>query len=635
MENPGAQVLNEKFNLNTSTEVNAAERRAKVMSGEKITQKVEARVQNYLNRLQFVLNNEDPQKRERARRLLRSMLYNKYIVKPDEIVDYRLRTDQRIARQQGHGYIEINDDVRALAYRELSGVIQETIGNQTESLDEWIDYLLSDDAAYPDWLKYYAFRNILSLASYDKQKREFPKRSISVIDWSTLKEFPELNREALAYVLDEIEKKYQGVTRKEEIRRLLQGENFAKLYAQAFEKATQASVNRLSVTQGQWVKFDQGSNPQPLVDSLQGHGTGWCTAGESTASYQLQSGDFYVYYSQDEQGKFTVPRVAIRMEGNRIDEVRGIAENQNLDPYVGDIVQEKLAELPDGQAYQKKTSDMRMLTTIENKMNSSKSLTRNELIFLYEINGTIEGFGYQRDPRIAEIRSKRDPKKDASVVLDCTTSEIALNRNEVSEHTKAYIGPLFPGIFEELGDIVQIYTSFPKGRVFRDKVIIRIKDRKKLLNDMEIKNINISPTAEEMIESLDFMPNADRLSGIKWLFGKETSTPSELIEVVRLKVRDLGFTNCPTTDQLFAKVQEFGLELCPAEVGPQYRLQYIDQPRNDCFYIGMKPVVASNRPDVFRLKHDAEGLLLSSTWAAPDDEWGLDDTFVFRLCKSS
>jgi hypothetical protein len=276
-----------------------------------------------------------------------------------------------------------------------------------------------------------------------------------------------------------------------------------------------------------------------------------------------------------------------------------------------------------------------MLTTIENKMNSSKSLTRNELIFLYEINGTIEGFGYQRDPRIAEIRSKRDPKKDASVVLDCTTSEIALNRNEVSEHTKAYIGPLFPGIFEELGDIVQIYTSFPKGRVFRDKVIIRIKDRKKLLNDMEIKNINISPTAEEMIESLDFMPNADRLSGIKWLFGKETSTPSELIEVVRLKVRDLGFTNCPTTDQLFAKVQEFGLELCPAEVGLQYRLQYIDQPRNDWFYIGMKPVVASGDPCVFELVHDNDGLWLYGHRAPPGNEWDLDDTFVFRLCKSS
>jgi hypothetical protein len=635
MENPGAQVLNETFNLNKSPEVDAAARRAHSLGGEKVPHKVEARVQNYLDRLQFVLNNEDPQKRERARSLLRSMLYDEYIVKPDQIVDYRLRTDQRIARQQGHGHIEINDAVRAHAYTELSGVIEETIGNQTESLDEWIDYLLSDDAAYPDWLKYYAFRNILSLASYDKQKGEFPKRSTSVIDWSTLKEFPELNREALAYVLDDIEKKYQGVTRKEEIRKLLQGENFAKLYAQAFEKATPASVDRLSVTQGRWVKFDKGSNPQPLVDSLQGHGTGWCTAGASTARFQLQGGDFYVYYSQDEQGKPTVPRVAIRMEGDQIGEVRGIAENQNLDPYVGGIVQEKLAEFPDGKVYEKRTSDMRILTTIENKMNSDRALTKDELIFLYEINGAIEGFGYQRDPRIAEIRSRRDPKEDAPVVLDCTASEIALDRNEVSEHTEAYIGPLFPGIFEEFGSLEHIYTSFPEGRVIRDKVIIGTKDRKKLLKDMERQNITISSTAKEMIESPDFMPPTDRLSGLNRLFRGETKKTSEAIDVVRLKVRDLGFTSYPTTNQLFAKAQEFGLELCPAEVGPQYRLQYTDQPRGDWFYIGMKPVVAPGNPRVFELAHNVDGLWLNDNWAFPDLEWLLDLTFVFRLRKSS
>lgn len=635
MENPGSQFLNEVFKLNKSPEVESAVNRAEVRKGERVPQDVDTRIQSYLDRLREILHDANPSKREKGRNFLKQMVYGKYIVKPDQIVDYRLQTDQRIARQQGHGNIEITPDIRDRAYEELAGVIEETIGQQTDSLDAWMDYLLSEDATYPDWLKYYAFRNILSLTAYDHQKGEFPKRSTGSVDWTTLREFPELNREALAYVLDEIEKKYQGVTRKEDIRKLLQGENFAKLYAKAYEQATPANTERLAIIEGRWVKFDQGSDPQQLVDSIQGHGTGWCTAGESTARSQLQGGDFYVYYSLDEQNQPTIPRVAIRMDGDSIGEVRGIADNQNLDPYVGGIVQEKLAEFPDGKAYEKKTSDMRWLTTIENRMNAGRNLTTDELIFLYEINGTIEGFGYQRDPRIAELRARRDPIEDAPVVLDCDPGEIAWNRHEVSTHTKAYIGPLFPGIFEEFSGLEHIYTSFPEGKITRDEVVIGTKDRKELLKAMKEQGINISSYAQEMIESPDFMPAKSGLSGIKRLFKGERSPISETVDIVRLKVRDFGFTNYPTTTELFAKAEEFGLELCPAEVGPQYRLQQTDQPMNDWFYIGMKPLVASGDPRVFQLAHLRHGLWLSRGWARPVNTWSLDDEFVFRFRKNS
>lgn len=635
MENPGSQFLNEVFKLNKSPEVESAVNRAEVRKGERVPQDVDTRIQSYLDRLREILHDANPSKREKGRNFLKQMVYGKYIVKPDQIVDYRLQTDQRIARQQGHGNIEITPDIRDRAYEELAGVIEETIGQQTDSLDAWMDYLLSEDATYPDWLKYYAFRNILSLTAYDHQKGEFPKRSTGSVDWTTLREFPELNREALAYVLDEIENKYQGVTRKEDIRKLLQGENFAKIYAKAYEQATPANTERLAIIEGRWVKFDQGSDPRQLVDSIQGHGTGWCTAGESTARSQLQGGDFYVYYSLDEQNQPTIPRVAIRMDGDSIGEVRGIADNQNLDPYVGGIVQEKLAEFPDGKAYEKKTSDMRWLTTIENRMNAGRNLTKDELIFLYEINGTIEGFGYQRDPRIAELRARRDPIEDAPVVLDCDPGEIAWNRHEVSTHTKAYIGPLFPGIFEEFSGLEHIYTSFPEGKITRDEVVIDTKDRKELLEAMKKQGINISSYAQEMIESPDFMPTQSGLNSIKRLFKGERSPITETVDIVRLKVRDFGFTNYPTTTELFAKAEEFGLELCPAEVGPQYRLQQTDQPMGDWFYIGMKPLVASGDPGVFKLGRHSHGLWLSDDWAKPDDSWFLDDEFVFRFRKNS
>lgn len=53
------------------------------------------------------------------------------------------------------------------------------------------------------------------------------------------------------------------------------------------------------------------------------------------------------------------------MQGDEIGEVRGVAPDQNLDPFIGKIVDEKLSEFPDGEKYKKRTGDMKRLTEIE------------------------------------------------------------------------------------------------------------------------------------------------------------------------------------------------------------------------------------------------------------------------------
>lgn len=61
-----------------------------------------------------------------------------------------------------------------------------------------------------------------------------------------------------------------------------------------------------------------------------------------TAQTQLQGGDFYVYYSKNTDGADVIPRVAIRMEEDKIAEVRGIAPKQNVDPYIAPVIEEKI-----------------------------------------------------------------------------------------------------------------------------------------------------------------------------------------------------------------------------------------------------------------------------------------------------
>jgi hypothetical protein len=611
--------LKGKYDLHNAPEVESAAERTEIRTGEKVPQDPTERIQNYLDRFNDILDRKDPEKRERGVEAIKKVLYNKFVIKPEEIPEGYFENQRRLAREQGHGDIEIAQEQR----NQLSEVV---VADQKSSLDTWVDYLSSQDATYPDWLKYYAVRSVVGMGEYDKAKKVFTKRSTG-----TTKPFPDLNREALAYVLDAIEKKYKGekvnlaaieAEDKAQFDKLLDGENFAKLYAWAIEKVTPASIDRLAITKGKWVKYDQNSDHMPLVESLQGHGTGWCTAGESTAAAQLQSGDFYVYYSEDEDGNLTVPRAAIRMQEGSIGEVRGIAAQQNLDPYINAVVQDKLKEFPDGAQYEKKTRDMKMLTDIERKTKAGAKLTKKDLAFLYEMDVSIEGFGYQRDPRIEELRNERNPEEDMPIVFECQKDQIAHDISETKDNTKAYVGPLVPGIFDVIQErgIENLYTSFPEGKIRKEEIEIGDKDAEGLIKEMREKNINIGDYAEDIMKSKDFT----------------TLEKAEEETLIRLKVGDLGFpkNKYPTTDEVYKRIEELGLELCPAETGPRYLLKYANQPLNEWVRIGMKQIAdRDGHPSVFYVACRDDGLWLDDNIAGPGSDWSDGIEFMFRLRK--
>ena len=103
------------------------------------------------------------------------------------------------------------------------------------------------------------------------------------------------------------------------------------------------------------------------------------------------------------------------------------------------ILNKKLEEFPDKDKYLKKEYDMQYLTTIDNKVKKGYELSQEELKFLYEIYGKIEGFGYEKDPRIEEIKSKRNEKQDLAKIFNC-------------EEDKVYIGDIEEYNIYELKD---------------------------------------------------------------------------------------------------------------------------------------------------------------------------------------
>ena len=595
--------------LQTSEDVVEAVEKQERLTEERVPNNPNDRIEAYMDRLENIFLNENKDVRERNIEMLREPIYDAFIIKPENVPESYFELQKRIAAERGQHVEEIPQDAR-------DQMIDVIIKDQKASLDSWIDYLTSDDAVYPTWFKYFAFRNVIKLSQFDKELGKFKERTDS-----TTAPFPDIYREPLAQICDAYERVASDnkALKEPEVRELF-SKKFPSIYAELIQKSLAAQFENREGTNGEWIKYEQGNDEdaQALFESLDGKGTGWCTAGKSTAETQINSGDFYVYYTYDKAGKPTQPRIAIRMEGEHIGEVRGILPHQALEPQMSEALDAKLTEFgPEADRYKKKSHDMKLMTDLATKQEKGEVFTQSELSFLYELDSKIEGFGYSKDPRIEELRSKRDTIKDVPVIFGCALKEIAQKPEEVDENTKAYIGPLFPGVFKL--NLDHVYTAFPEGKIQKYETTIGGKTKDELVSELQQKDIYVADWAKDLLNSKDF----------------ETSKSAEELDLVRVSVGDLGFPNGATTDQIYARASEFGLELCPAEVGPHLRLQ---SDISDYTYIAMKQIAAASRdgsPLVFDLRRDGAELELNADSAKPSHRWGADDQFIFRLRKDS
>ena len=359
------------------------------------------------------------------------------LIRRDEVPESYFELQRRIARERGYGDFELTD-------RQKEEDVKRLRADQKESLMRWSGYLRSKENghSYPDWFKVYVWESLKKMGEFDEEGGKFKKRTKS-----TVAPWPELNAEALSYVYDRVN---EGVIQGKDIEdkqmtELLNRGNFAAMYACAIYSTEVGGLTPelREITDGSWVKYDRikgnyrpnysrrrtrrgyeatdespvdNSTAMRLAESLQGKGTRLCTAGTHTAANQLSKGDFYVYYTPDNNGNDTMPRVAIRMEGNQVAEVRGIAPRQNVEDNLLDVVAEKLNTLPGGGEYFKKVEQMRRLTEIDNRVKAGGELTAEDLVFL-RFGERIKGFGLYDDDRVDKLLENRYRGDDFDSVL--------------------------------------------------------------------------------------------------------------------------------------------------------------------------------------------------------------------------
>lgn len=131
---------------------------------------------------------------------------------------------------------------------------------------------------------------------------------------------------------------------------------------------------------------------------------------------------------------------------------------------------------------------------------------------------------------------------------------------------------------------------------------------------------------------------------------KFTTSPAvSRITTVELAVANLGYVRGATIAQIHQRIAELGLTLCPLELGPHLRLQFLDQPEG---HLGHPPskhrappgsiTVASRQltddddaPKGFYLRRIDGVLWLRGYRSAPEDIWRPEDRLVFCRPQSA
>src|SRR5262249_31610728 len=135
-----------------------------------------------------------------------------------------------------------------------------------------------------------------------------------------------------------------------------------------------------------------------------------------------------------------------------------------------------------------------------------------------------------------------------------------------------------------------------------------------LFDALDAQGIHVGDAAEEVLHRPAFTVSRSRGS----------------VQLARVSVAQLGFAEPATLAEIYRRAVRSGLELCPAEIAPQLRLQYRDQPAGHFLHVAMHPI-ATYSGELFGLSlgNGGAGLILAGVDGRPDAVMPPQAVFVF------
>jgi hypothetical protein len=109
------------------------------------------------------------------------------------------------------------------------------------------------------------------------------------------------------------------------------------------------------------------------------------------------------------------------------------------------------------------------------------------------------------------------------------------------------------------------------------------------------------------------------------------STTKANVELLAVSVAELGFeTDTVSLADIYARAQQLGFQLAAAEIAPQLRLQYFDQPVGEFLIIEMEPIKTwTGEPVILTVANGGAGLILIGQDGGDDAEISVASRFLF------
>ena len=103
------------------------------------------------------------------------------------------------------------------------------------------------------------------------------------------------------------------------------------------------------------------------------------------------------------------------------------------------------------------------------------------------------------------------------------------------------------------------------------------------------------------------------------------------VELLAVSSAELGFeTDTASLADIYARAGRLGFGLAAAEVAPQLRLQYFDQPIGEFLFIGMEPIKTwAGEPVILNVANGGAGLILIGQDGSADAQISVTSRFLF------
>lgn len=409
-------------------------------TGEVLTKpkKREQAMAEHVLRVANLFESDRKETRERAY----EAAVSKLLIDPADIPEAYWKQLQQIARDNGEGNIEFDDDDKLDEIKNLRGA-------QRTGAESWANYLEQTGNQYPTWFKIYAWDGMSRMGKFNKSKGTFDER-----DKTTVAPYPQLNPAALAKVhtlltkhleseqetlgrIKQLKKKKQAagheihrkggapnlagqyLTEEEEAElrelkarpRVVTGKDFNELYSKMLldQKAIIPTPENPEDVKGKWHTYT--SNDIEKITQAS-EGTPWCIAGEDAAAmYTRDGGEFHLFHLTDSETGEESPTAcaSIRMSGGLVDEISGLKgdSKQYVEDALVPTVESMVKTLPGGERYLRAFADKQLLIAMDRKFVAGDDFTVEELEFLYELNRKIEYIDtYAHDPRPKQFREQ-------------------------------------------------------------------------------------------------------------------------------------------------------------------------------------------------------------------------------------